>query len=191
MDALSDADELRARANELITQGRGGGSLGANHLTILLAVEDPNFFEHSGVDFSTPGAGMTTITQSVSKRLAFDEFRPGFAKIRQTAYALGLENRLSKEQILALWLATLEMGNGPNGWMIGFHTASSLIYEKPPTELTDIEFIRLAAVLIAPASYDLTQNDTRLNERTMRIQRLLAGECAPASFRDVWLEGCK
>lgn len=190
-DALSDAKRLGARADELIARGRGGDSLGANHLAILLAVEDPNFSEHPGVDFSTPGAGLTTITQSAAKRLAFKEFHPGIGKIRQTGYALGRENRLSKEQILALWLDTLEMGKGPTGWMIGFYTASSAIYGRPPVELTDAEFIRLAAVLIAPTSYDLTKSDVNLDDRTGRIQRLAAEICAPLGFRDVWLEGCR
>jgi monofunctional biosynthetic peptidoglycan transglycosylase len=190
-DAQSDADGLRARADELIAQGRGGDSLGAGHRAILLAVEDPNFSEHPGVDFSTPGAGLTTITQSAAKRLAFEDFHPGIGKIRQTGYALGLESRLSKEQILALWLETLEMGIGPNGWMVGFHSASSAIYGRPPAELTEAEFIRLAAVLIAPASYELTQSDAKLRERTARIGRLVVGACAPTGFADVWLEGCR
>ncbi|WP_414833179.1 transglycosylase domain-containing protein [Afifella sp. YEN Y35] len=189
-DAVSDAEGLRAQADAAIAQGRGGGSLGPTRRAILLAVEDPNFSTHPGVDFSTPGAGLTTITQSAAKRLAFEEFHPGLGKIRQTGYALGMESRLSKEQILALWLETLEMGNGPDGWMVGFHSASSAIYGRPPAELTDAEFIRLVAVLIAPASYDLAGRDAKLDERVARIQRLVAGACAPSGFSDVWLQGC-
>ena len=56
-DARSGAGGLRARADALIAQGRGGNALGTTHLAIPLAVEDPNFRTHSGVDFSTPGAG--------------------------------------------------------------------------------------------------------------------------------------
>ena len=59
-----DAPQLRHRADELIAHGRGGASLGAEHLAILLQVEDPNFADHAGVDFATAGAGATTITQS-------------------------------------------------------------------------------------------------------------------------------
>ena len=175
----------------MIAQGQGGASLGAEHLAILLAVEDPNFANHAGIDFSTPGAGATTITQSASKRLAFKKFHPGIGKIRQTGYALGLESRLSKEQILALWLDTLEMSEGPGGWMTGFHKASSLIYGRPPAELNNTEFTRLVAVLISPSSYKLAENDTALNERVSRIERLVAGKCAPEGHSDVWLEGCR
>lgn len=190
-DALSDAPQLRQRADDLIAQGRGRESLGAEHLAILLKVEDPNFASHVGVDFSTAGAGATTITQSASKRLAFKKFHPGIGKIRQSGYAMGLESRLSKEQILALWLDTLEMGEGPEGWMTGFHKASSAIYGRPPAELSNTEFIRLVAVLIAPGSYKLRENDAALDERAGRIERLVAGSCAPEGWSDVWLEGCR
>ena len=191
MDARSDADTLRTRADALIAQGRGGDVLGARYREILLAVEDPNFAGHSGVDLWTPGAGLTTITQSASKRLGFDRFRPGFGKIRQTGYALGLESKLSKQQILALWLDTLEMGKGPDGWMIGFHNASTAVYGKAPADLSEAEFIRLVAVLIAPASYDLfNPQDDKLAERSVRIERLVAGACTPSGFSDVWLDGC-
>lgn len=190
-DALSDAPQLRQRADELIAQDRGGASLGAEHLAILLKVEDPNFANHAGVDFSSPGAGATTITQSASKRLAFKKFHPGLGKIRQTGYAMGLESRLSKDQILALWLDTLEMGEGPEGWMTGFHKASSAIYRRSPAELSNTEFTRLVAVLISPAKYKLRDNDTALNERVGRIERLVAGICVPKGLGDVWLEGCR
>jgi len=190
-DALLNSDTLRLRADRLIAQARGASSLGEDHLRILLKVEDPNFWQHPGVDFSSPGAGATTITQSASKRLAFKEFRPGFGKIRQTGYALGLERRLSKEQILALWLETLQMGNGPGGWMTGFHHASSAIFGRAPSELSKAEFIRLVAVLIAPAQYDLARHDAALDERVGRIERLVAGTCTPSGHGDVWLEGCR
>ncbi len=39
------------------------GDLSPRQLEILLAVEDPNFYSHRGVDFETPGSGWTTITR--------------------------------------------------------------------------------------------------------------------------------
>jgi hypothetical protein len=38
-------------------------------LEMLLAVEDPNFYHHNGMDLQTPGAGITTITQNLVKRI--------------------------------------------------------------------------------------------------------------------------
>lgn len=191
LDAVADAPSLIARAQDLIEKNRGGADLGATNLHLLLAVEDPNFYSHPGVDFSTPGAGATTITQSASKRLAFKEFRPGIRKIRQTGYALGLETKLSKDQILALWLDTLEMGDGPSGWMTGFFVASSTIYSRSPSALTESEFARLVAVLIAPKTLRLMSDDPNLAERTRRIENLSKGLCSPSDHGDVWLSGCK
>ena len=73
----------------------------------------------------------------------------------------------------------------------GFNKASSLIYGRPPAELNNTEFTRLVAVLISPSSYKLAENDTALNERVSRIERLVAGKCAPEGHSDVWLEGCR
>lgn len=191
LDAISDADGLRQRANALIVQQRNGESLGNERLTMLLLVQDPAFADHLGVDFTTAGAGATAISQSVSKRLAFDQFKPGIGKIRQTGYALGLERQLDKAQILSLWLDTVEMGRGPEGWMTGFFFASDAIYLRKPSALSDNEYLRLLAVLIAPGSYNLRGNDPDLNERVNRIERLIANQCAPLNHRDVWLDGCR
>lgn len=189
-DAISAAPTLAARADRLIAANRGMQALGADRATLLLAVQDPGFERHRGVDMRTPGAGMTSVTQSLSKRLAFDHFRPGIRKIRQTGYALGLERRLSKPQILALFLDTAEMGRGPNGWMKGFFSASREIYGRSPAELDRRQFLSLVAVMIAPGRFDLRRPDAALSERIARIERLLAGQCRPSGVRDVWLKDC-
>lgn len=126
----------------------------------------------------------------MSKRLAFKEFRPGIGKIRQTAYAFGLERNLSKQQIMALFLDTVEMGEGPDGWITGFFRASIAINGRPVADIENDEFVSLLAVLIAPGSYNLMQPDHKLLERTARIKRLIAGECEPEGTMDVWLAGC-
>ncbi len=66
---------------------------------ILLSVEDPTFWYHKGVDLVTPGAGMTTISQSLVKLLYFpDGFRPGISKIRQTLIAqYAFDDMVSKD----------------------------------------------------------------------------------------------
>ncbi len=191
LDAIKDADALKLRADALIAENRGGQSLGDARLRQLLQVQDPNFEGHSGVDMITPGAGVTTITQSAAKRLAFEAFKPGIGKIRQTGYALGLESELTKEQILALWLDTLEMGKGPDGWVTGFHRASEKVFGKAPTDLQETEFLSLVAVLIAPGKYRLGTDDPALAERVERIARLVSGSCSPLDNGDVWLEGCR
>lgn len=189
-EARRDADALIARADALIDAGFGGEALGEARLAMFIAVQDPGSADHNGLDLSSPGAGITTITQSLAKRVAFEDFQPGLSKLRQTAYAMGLETRLSKAQIIALWLDTLEMGRGPDGWMTGFFTASQTVFGAPPAEISDDAFLHLIAVLIAPGTYDLMTEDAALDTRVARITRLLAGECAPQGNGDVWLDGC-
>jgi monofunctional glycosyltransferase len=128
-DALQDAAMLKRRASDLIASHHGPDDLTQCRLVQLIRVEDPNFWHHNGVDVETKGAGLTTITQSLSKRLAFEHFKPGIGKIRQTTYAWGLESRLSKKEILTLFLDTAELGQGPTGWMKGVFDTSQQVYE--------------------------------------------------------------
>lgn len=189
-DAASSAPELRERARALTQQGQGATSLSVRQRGILIMVEDPAFETHNGTDFSTPGAGLTTITQSLSKRLAFATFRPGIGKIRQTSYAISLEKHLTKDEIMTLALATAQMGPSETGWVVGFHKAADVHFDKPVSDLTEREFITLVATLIAPSRLAISRNDLSLQDRVTRIEKLVAGACQPENQRDVWLNGC-
>ena len=188
--ARADAQALARRANWLIQNHRGAADLGAGRADQILVVEDPGYWSHAGVDLSTAGAGLTTLTQSLSKRVGFSAFKPGIRKFRLMGYAVGLESKLSKQQILALYLDTVWMGEGPNGAMAGFFNASHEIYGRPPAALSQWEFLTLVAVPIAPRRFNLTDPNKDLFERVKRINRLVQKECRPTGLRDVWLQGC-
>ncbi|WP_235889191.1 transglycosylase domain-containing protein [Glacieibacterium frigidum] len=190
LDALDDAPALKKRAAGLIAARRGPADLTPRKLDQLIRVEDPSFWQHNGIDVTSSGAGITTLTQSLAKRTAFTRFRPRIGKIRQTTYALGLERRLTKVEILALGLDTAQMGRGPKGWMQGVFTASEQVFGKRPADLSDRQWLRLVAVLIAPGTFRLSAPDARLDERVARIEKLLDGRCRPRSNGDVWLDGC-
>lgn len=189
-DARVMGPELAARADALIADGKGWQMLGPTRRKWLLVVEDPTFETHEGIDLTTPGAGITTITQSLSKRVAFDEFKPGIAKLRQTAFAMSLEGVLTKEQILALWIETAEMGRGAEGWITGFEKASLEVFGGTPTEIGEDEFLTLVAVLIAPSRLSMSVDHAETADRVARIKRLIAQDCTPLDHSDVWLEGC-
>jgi len=188
--ASRDVAHLKQRARTLIDAGRGGDALGTKRIQLLLLLQDPNFYNHQGVDLKTAGAGLTTITQSLSKRLAFNSFNPGIGKIRQTTYAMSLEKHLTKNEILALFLETVPMGQGPRGWTIGFFEGSVSFYGKPPGELSDSQFIELVSVIIAPGLLNHMSPNDRFTERLKRIERLQMGECQPKNNKDVWFEAC-
>ena len=189
-DAVQMSDEFVAKAEQLSSSGRGVESLTAQQLKTLIKVQDPGFYDHDGIDFSSKGAGLTTLTQSLAKRLGFEKFTPGIGKIRQSGFALGLDSVLSKHQQVALFLDTAEMGKGPDGWITGFHNAAEIIYQKPVAQLSENEFNSLVAVLIAPSRLKLSDPDAALNERVARITKLAHEKCEPNNFNDVWLEGC-
>ena len=158
----------------------------------LLAVEDPAFRSHHGVDVSTPGAGWTTITQGLAKDLYFDEFRPGrLAKLEQSLAALVLDARTSKDRQLRLFLGRAYLGEAPTGSVNGFAPAARVWLGKDVRQLDRREFLSLVAMVIGPNEYELGDHPERNAERVARIERLLAGECRPAGWRDVTYEACE
>ena len=191
-DARADAPVLRQRVAALAANGQGAQQmLGTEKRAILLAVEDPSFDSNNGTDFSSNGAGQTSITQSQSKRLAFADFKPGLRKIRQTGYAIGLTSRLSKEEILTLFLAESSFKGSDGRWIKGFDAASVRYFATPLEQLDRNRFISLVAAGIAPARLHPDAPNAELVERMRRINRLLAGQCKPAGHDDNFLDGCK
>jgi len=190
IDAERDSIHLSKRADTLLAQEKSGMALGPERLEWFLTVEDPNYFLHNGIDLTTAGAGLSTITQSLSKRFAFKKWQPGIKKIRQSTYAMSLERNLTKDQILALFLDTAGMGRGPDGWMTGFYLASETIYNATPAQISDKQFLSLVAVLIAPGRLTIASPNAELEQRVSRLFRLVEGQCAPINIRDVWFENC-
>jgi membrane peptidoglycan carboxypeptidase len=157
--------------------------LSPRQLEILLQVEDPRFFQHGGVDLSTPGAGITTITQGLVKRLYFRQFKPGFAKLKQTAIAaFALDPLMPKQEQLRLFLNTVYLGHDANG----FEQAALVYFHKPFRQLTEDEYTALVAMVIAPNVFDLQRYPARNAERVARIRRLVRGEYRPKGLFDVY-----
>lgn len=163
-------------------------------LDALLKVEDPNFYQHNGVDLSTKGAGWTTMTQSLIKIYFYQDFSPGFLrhrKINQTIIALVFNAKVDKQTQLRLFLNSSYFGNvAENKEIIGFQEAAKEYFGKNFAELSKDEFLALTAMIIAPNDFSLQKNKTKNDERVGRIKRLLNGECEPKNRDDVYYEGC-
>ena len=164
-------------------------ALGSERIDMLLAVEDPTFFEHRGVDLETPGAGMTTLTQGLAKLLYFPNgFKPGIAKIRQTLIAqYALDALVSKDEQLRLFLNIAYFGSENGKQIHGFDSASRIYFRKRTADLTDQEFLSLVAMFIGPNA--LKPGTERNLRRVQSIRAFLAGEIVPASVLDVGYEG--
>lgn len=166
-------------------------ALPPRYVEILLAVEDPNFMNHHGIDLSTPGAGYTTITQGLAKQLYFVRFRSGIAKVKQSLYALVLDRRVSKEDQLNLFINTVYMGTLAGRPVNGFSDAAHVYFGKDFDALTEDQYLALVAMIVRPDGYNVARFPARNAERVRRIKKLLQGECRPSGLADVYFEGCK
>jgi membrane carboxypeptidase/penicillin-binding protein len=103
------------------------GDISSDRIHRLFQIEDPDFYRHRGFDYSTPGAGLTTITQGMVKYLYFDRFKPGFMKIEQTLIAwLAVNALVSKEDQLTAFVNTAYLGTCEGTKVSGFAEAAHL-----------------------------------------------------------------
>jgi len=174
--AASDPDEL---------------TLSGDRRRILLAVEDPTFLTNKGVDFVTPGGGMTTLSQGLGKKIFFERFTPGFPKgelIVLTRFALYPE--VDKDRTLTALIATANFGSKSGRPVNGFADGARAWLGKPLSSLSDRDYLSLIAMLPAPSTYNPQRHPAANADRVARIERLLAGRCTSDGFRDVMLNGC-
>jgi membrane peptidoglycan carboxypeptidase len=162
------------------------------HGEILIKVEDPTFLTNNGIDFDTPGQGLTTLTQALAKQLYFERFTPGLQKLELILISrFALTPLATKDDVLHAFVAVAYLGQDDAGSIVGFPEAARRWFGKSFHELSDDEFISLVAMLIAPNSFNPRQHPQENKERVTRIKRLIAGACAPIGLLDVALEGCR
>lgn len=154
-------------------------------IDILLAVQDPSFESHHGIDLFTPGAGLTTITQAIAKKLFFVDFRPGIGKIKQTLIAVfALDSFLSKNDQLNLFINVMYLGGHNGKPVIGFKKAAQTYFNKDFKLLTENEYISLVAMLVAPNTFHVLRRPKRNSQRALRIKKLVSGEYKPQGLMD-------
>lgn len=128
----------------------------------FLAAEDADFFKHGGVDpmgilrafvknvaYGRMAQGGSTITQQVIKSLVLGPEKSLNRKIREAVLAYKLENYLSKNEILNLYLNNIYMGHG----VYGVEAASQVYFGKHVGSITPAEAALLAGIVQAPSRY--------------------------------------
>ena len=149
------------------------------YLSMLMAFEDKRFYEHGGVDylaFMRAGyllarhgqilSGGSTLTMQVARLLEGKHERTGPGKLRQIARAFQLEERLSKQEILRLYLRLAPFG----GNIEGVRAASLAYFGKEPRHLSAGE----AALLVAlPQSPERRRPDRNGDAARMARDRVL------------------
>ncbi len=154
-------------------------------LDALLKIQDPNFYNHNGFDISTPGAGVTTISQGLVKLFYFDDFKPGLAKIKQTLIArFAFDPLTPKDTVLKLFVNHAYMGQGNGKAMYGFGNAAEFYFNKKFEELSQSEYLALIAMIRAPDGFHYLNKRQENNLRVARIKKYLSGEYIPQDNSD-------
>lgn len=141
----------------------------------FLAIEDRRFYEHGGVDVwgilragvSNLVAGHTvqggsTITQQLAKNLFLGNQRTFRRKIQEVMISLWLENKLSKDDILAAYLNRIYLGSGA----YGVDAAAHLYFNKSARDVTLREAAILASLPKAPSRYSPLNNPEAAEARS-------------------------
>ncbi len=140
----------------------------------FVAAEDADFFQHKGVDYKgilravfknfLAGRivqGGSTITQQVAKTFFLTPKRSLTRKLKEVAYAFGLEQNLTKEEILTLYLNNIYLGNGA----YGVEAAADSYFNKRAEQLNLAEMAMMAGLVKAPSRYSPVNNLKRAKER--------------------------
>ena len=146
----------------------------------LVAIEDSRFYEHKGVDYkgtlraaatNVRSGGVTqggsTLTQQYVKNALLEAANGDKAgveaargrsvdrKLREARYALALERKLPKNEILHRYLDIAYFGNG----VYGVGTAANYYFDKPVSKLTLAESALLAGVVQNPTRYNIASSE--------------------------------
>ncbi|EIC28334.1 MULTISPECIES: penicillin-binding protein 1C [Methylomicrobium] len=125
----------------------------------VLLYEDRWFYRHPGVNpwalaraawatlTNNGRQGGSTITMQVARQLYRIDSRRYFGKLRQIAFALWLDLRYGKDEILEAYLNGVSYG----GNIVGIGAASRIYFHKPAVELNRIEAVTLAVIPQNPA----------------------------------------
>ncbi len=145
----------------------------------VLAIEDARFREHSGIDpigvlravvaNLTGGRrqGASTITQQVARNFFLSNRKTAERKLKEAMLALKIEQSLTKDQILELYLNQIYLGHRA----YGFGAAAQVYFGKPLAQLSLAEMAMLAGLPQNPAYANPITN----LERATRRQQLVLG----------------
>lgn len=140
----------------------------------FLAAEDSAFFDHSGISFKGLGRAVTesitgsdvqtggsTITMQVAKNYYLSPERTLKRKLTEVFLARKIEQTLTKEEILTLYVNKIFLGKNA----YGITAAARIYYDKSLSELSISQMAMLAGLPKAPSKYNPIANPERALER--------------------------
>lgn len=146
----------------------------------IVAAEDARFFEHVGIDLigvaraavvnllsGGTEQGASTITMQLAREFFLSPERTYTRKIVEILIALRIEETLTKEQILELYINQIFLGKRA----YGFAAAAQTYFGKPLAELSAGQAAMLAGLPKAPSRFNPMVNPKRATERQRYILR--------------------
>lgn len=157
-----------------------------NVINALIATEDIRFKEHSGIDFKRTFTiflyaligkkqGGSTITQQLALNLFSEEGRQKnflkriLQKFQEWVIAVKLERNYTKEEILVMYLNTVDFGNQA----YGIKSAARVYFNTTPDKLTVTQSATLIGILKGISRYSPTRNPERSLARRNTIMGLM------------------
>lgn len=152
----------------------------------VISIEDSRFFEHFGVDkigiarairANVQGGGVRQGASTITMQLAR---QPGiipvvgrekslWRKIKEVVFALEIERRYSKQQILGFYLNHIEFGSTA----FGVSAAANTFFSKPLDQLTLAECATLAAMINGPGKYSPVEHpDNAVRRRNIVLKSM-------------------
>ncbi|WP_423823159.1 penicillin-binding protein 1A [Salinisphaera sp. SPP-AMP-43] len=146
----------------------------------FVAAEDDRFWQHPGVDYQgltravvhlvTTGRktqGGSTITMQLARNMYLTRDRTYTRKIKEMILALRLESKLTKKQILELYLNKIYLGQRA----YGAGAAAKVYYGKSLSQLNLPQAAMLAGLPKAPSAFNPIANPTRAKQRRNYVLR--------------------
>src|SRR4051794_8702338 len=152
----------------------------------IIAIEDSRFYAHHGVDYkgivraaiTNAGAGgvkqgASTLTQQYVKNALIDSATDKAGqqaakadsierKLREARYAIALERKLTKDQILERYLNIAYFGHG----VYGIGTAANYYFAKPVNRLNLAQSALLAGMVQNPTTFDPSSKEPSIRAAT-------------------------
>lgn len=169
-------------------------------LNALLDTEDKRFYEHSGIDYISLAndsvqlllnrgeikSGASTITMQLSRNISFSLEQTFIRKFKEMLLALKIEQALTKDEILALYINAVPYGKRAYGAQAAAYT----YYGKPLNELSLAQLAMLAGIPQAPSAGNPVNGPERaLRRRNLVLSRMLEqGSITPAQHTQATAE---
>ena len=194
---ISDLEDYHPKLPLRVFSAEGDliGEFGEEHRTLtpiaeiplvmknaILAIEDARFFQHGGIDYvgmvraavanvgRSKSQGASTITMQVARNVYLSTEKTFTRKIYEVLLTLKLENNLSKDQVLEIYMNQIFLGNRA----YGFAAACETYFGKPLKNISIAEAAMLAGLPKAPSAYNPIKNPRRARIRQQYIiERML------------------